>query len=1124
MALEHISELFLKHFPYSELKGQLDQQNRVRINQLVGSTPSLLLQRLSESYKHIVAVYPDAESAEFLQGDLHELNVQNPLYFPPTHHKPYDENQVVDTNVMVQRSEVLEKIIDFDQYVISTSANALFEKIASSEAFNESSLLVENRDEIRPEDLTDKLSGQGYQSVKFVERPGEYATRGGIIDVFPYSSEYPVRIEFFGDEIDSIREFDADSQRSISYLNAARFVPDIQDFGDENNESLLHYLEDDTVVLLFNYSLIQSELEEHFEKAQKAYKNLDKTDQHSVPAQAFLSSAEFRETIDQQPQIYLGSFSQEVSIDWSYKVEANPQPEFNASFKLLRQNIKKLSKQNYDIFILSDNEGQRDRFEELLGEHGPENRYHLSIESLHQGFILKEPGIAVYTDHQIFNRYHRPKVRRRKSRGGISLKELRDLNVGDFVVHVDYGIGKFRGFRKIEVRGIEQESVVLEYKEGSILYVNVSNLHKLQKYSGKEGTQPKITKLGSGEWARKKAKTKKRVKDIARDLIELYAKRKARKAYRFSPDTSWQTELEARFEFEETPDQQSAIDAVKQDMESDTPMDRLICGDVGFGKTEVAVRAAFKAVMDHKQVGILVPTTILADQHYQTFKKRMENFPVEVEVLSRFRSRSEQKDIIERTKNGKVDILIGTHRITSKDVDFNELGLLVVDEEQRFGVSAKEKLKEYRATIDVLTLTATPIPRTLQFSLMGARDLSIISTPPPNRQPVYTEIHSFDEDLIRDAIMHELSRGGQVFFIHNRVKNIEEVSSMIRQLVPDVRVRYAHGQMSSRKLEKIIHDFYQNKFDVLVSTNIVENGIDISNANTMLINRADHFGLAELHQLRGRVGRSNRKAYCYLITRPIQKLSPEARQRLMALEEFSDLGSGFNIAMRDLDIRGAGDLLGAEQSGFINDLGFQMYTRILNDAVKELKEEEFDDIFDEVEVDTELPETQVEFDRPALLGNDYVSDNVERLNLYRKLAEATSVEEIEDWKDEIEDRFGPLPDEAQNLMTAARIKLFAARNFITKVRIRSDRMWLFCPKSDTELGETFYQNGYFQAILKRLQEYGEEKYKLIQKKNEVRFVIYSIPDIHDARDFLQDLQKSKGKKNRQPPSSWLVSP
>ncbi len=1109
MALEHISELFLKHFPYSELTKRLEQVHRVRLDQFVGSIPSFLVEKLSKDYKHLLVVYPDAESAGFLQGDLHELEAQNPLYFPPTHHKPYDEDQVVDTSVMVQRSEVLERILDSDRYIVSTSAPALFEKIASSEAFNESSLLVENGDEIQPKNLKKKLNDQGYENVKFVERPGEFAARGGIVDVFPYSSEYPVRIEFFGDEIDSIREFDPDSQRSIAYLNAARFVPDIQDFGDDDTESLVHYLDEDTVVLLINHALIRSELEVHFEKAQKAYQSLDYQSDHSPPSDLFLSADEFVSTIDKQPQIYLGSFSREVPIDWQYTLEANPQPEFNASFKLLRQNIKKLSKQNYDIFILCDSEGQRDRFEELLGEHGPENRYHLSIETLHRGFILKDPGIAVYTDHQIFNRYHRPRTRRRKSHGGINLKELRDLNVGDYVVHVDYGIGKFRGFKKIEVREIEQESVVLEYKEGSILYVNVSNLHKLQKYSGKEGTQPKITKLGSGEWARKKAKTKKRVKDIARDLIKLYAKRKARDGHEFAHDTSWQTELEARFEFEETPDQQAAIDAVKRDMESDTPMDRLICGDVGFGKTEVAVRAAFKAVMDHKQVGILVPTTILADQHHQTFQKRMENFPVQVEVLSRFRSRSEQKDIIERTKQGKVDILIGTHRITSKDVDFDDLGLLIVDEEQRFGVSAKEKLKEYRATVDVLTLTATPIPRTLQFSLMGARDLSIINTPPPNRQPVYTEIHSFDEDLIRDAIMHELSRGGQVFFIHNRVKNIEEVASMIRQLVPDVRVRYAHGQMSSRKLEKIIHDFYQNKFDVLISTNIVENGIDISNANTMIINRADHFGLAELHQLRGRVGRSNRKAYCYLITRPIQKLSPEARQRLMALEEFSDIGSGFNLAMRDLDIRGAGDLLGAEQSGFINDLGFQMYTRILNDAVKELKEEEFEDVFDEVEVDTELPETQVEFDRPALLDNEYISDNVERLNLYRKLAEATSPDEIEDWKNEIEDRFGPLPDEAENLMTAAEIKLFAARSFITKVRIRSDRMWLFCPTSDTELGETFYQNGYFQKILKRLQEYGEDKYKLIQKENAVRFVIFNVPDIHAGRAFLHDMQQNE---------------
>ena len=792
-----------------------------------------------------------------------------------------------------------------------------------------------------------------------------------------------------------------------------------------------------------------------------------------------------------------------------YKLNSAPHPSFNGSFKLLREFISEKSSLGIRTIILCIHENQKERFEELLGEHSDNFQYSVFIHSLHEGFILPEQKLAVLTDHQIFNRYHRPKVKRKRVRGGISFKELKDLNVGDYVVHVDYGIGKFSGFKKIEVRNSIQEAAVIRYKEDSTLYVNVTSLHKLQKYSGKEGKQPRITKLGSGEWARKKASTKKKVKDIARDLIDLYAKRKAQKAFSFDPDNHWQTEMEARFEFEETPDQMAAIEAVKTDMESKQPMDRLICGDVGFGKTEVAVRAAFKAVMDQKQVAILVPTTILADQHFKTFSERMKDFPIEVEVVSRFRTKGEQKKVLKRLKEGKVDILIGTHRLVSKDVKFNDLGLMVIDEEQRFGVTVKEKLKKFRATVDVLTLTATPIPRTLQFSLMGARDLSIIHTPPPNRQPVYTEIHGFDESLIRDAIIEETSRGGQTFFIHNRVKNIEEVANMIRELVPDIRVRFAHGQMQPAKLEKIIQDFYQNKFDVLVSTNIVENGIDIANANTIIINNANHFGLSELHQLRGRVGRSNRKAFCYLITPEIRSLTPEARKRLTALEEFSDLGSGFNIAMRDLDIRGAGDILGAEQSGYITDIGFEMYTKILDDAVRELKESEYSSMFESEPVQIDFPETKVEFDHSAYLENEYIQDSVERLNLYRKLSEADSIEQINEWKEECVDRFGSLPESGENLIKGAKIKLLGSRSLFKKITTRADRMWLVCPKNDSDLGSQFYDTGYFQRILSTIQSKENHPYRLVQKKDTVTLVIENISGLDRAIDYLDNLPEFK---------------
>lgn len=1111
MALQSVLKTFSAELPWRDLHSQIKDRKKILLNHFVGSTPSLLVAKLAEKYDKVAVIHADSESAQFMQGDLESLNVEQARFFPSTGHKPYDDQQITDSSLVVQRSEVLENINTNPKSVLVTSAPAIFEKIVAPEIFTNASLTISNGDTVEIDKLKEELVDQEYEPVKFVNQPGEFAHRGGILDVYPYSGEYPIRLEFFGDEVDSIREFDPDSQRSISFLNTARFVPDASSLTQGEKQGVLSYFRDDAVFVLINQSLIKAEIENRFHSATDEFDELESEEDVLSPEELYVSPESLDQSMQDHAQVYLGGFSENEDIDWSYRLDASPQPDFNGSVKLLREDIEKLSKQSFDTYILCDNEGQRDRFEELLGEQTKDLRYHLSVETIHEGFTLNGQGLAVYTDHQIFNRYHRPKVCRKRHTSNISIKELRDLNIGDYVVHVDYGIGKFAGFKKIEVRGVEQESVVLRYQENSLLYVNVTSLHKIQKYSGKEGTKPRIEKLGSGRWARKKAQTKEKVKDIARDLIKLYAKRKSKEAFDFSPDNSWQTEMEARFEFEETPDQRDAIEAVKSDMQTDTPMDRLICGDVGFGKTEVAVRAAFKAVMDHKQVAVLVPTTILADQHYKTFARRMKDFPVTVDVISRFRSRKEQKETLKKLEEGKIDILVGTHRLASKDVEFDDLGLLVVDEEQRFGVKTKEKLKEYRATVDVLTLTATPIPRTLQFSLMGARDLSIINTPPPNRQPVETEIHSFDKDLIRDAITQEISRGGQVFFIHNRVKNIEAISNMIRELAPDIRVRFAHGQMSSKKLEKIIEDFYDHKFDVLVSTNIVENGIDISNANTMIINRADMFGLAELHQLRGRVGRSNRKAFCYLITKDIKSLTDQARKRLLALEEFSDLGSGFNIAMRDLDIRGAGDILGAEQSGYINDLGFDLYQKILNDAVRELKEQEFSNVFNDVEMELDLPETQVEFDLPALLESEYVSDNVERLNLYRKLSGAEKLEEIKEWKEEVEDRFGPIPDAGQNLITASVIKLYASRLFITKARIRSNRMWLECPKHDSELGEEFYGDR-FQQVLKTLQNNAKDRFKVIQKDEKVRFVINDIPDLQVAAEFLKKVSSSFTKK------------
>jgi transcription-repair coupling factor (superfamily II helicase) len=1103
--LANITSAILETIPSDKLLNRLEGRNTIQLKGLTGSSPVFLLTDLYARGSTLLYIARDFERAASVASDFEQLGAGEVYLFPPTRRKPYDQEKVVDMSVMVQRSEVLEKLNDGKASVIVASADAITEKLVPAEQFHQASIELKKGDQVPPNELAEKLAGQGYSSSKFVDEPGEFAIRGGIFDVFPFSGEYPVRLEFFGNEIESIREFDPDSQRSIAFLNETRLVPNAGFSENGHKEPIFAYMPDDTLMVLENADVIREEIGMFYEKAEKVFTERKK-EEISSPRLLFLAPDEWDRTLDTSRILTLGSFNTSVPADTQYSAHTSPHPSFNGSFKLLREFITGQSAKGNRTLILTDHETQKERFEELLGEPSESFHYTVVIQNLHEGFLLPDQKINVLTDHQIFNRYHRPRIKRKRIRGGISFKELKDLNIGDYVVHVDYGIGTFAGFKKIEVRNSVQEAAVIRYKGDSILYVNVTSLHKLQKYSGKEGKQPRITKLGSGEWARKKASTKKKVKDIAKDLIELYAKRKAQQAFEFAPDNSWQTEMEARFEFEETPDQMSAIKSVKNDMESSQPMDRLVCGDVGFGKTEVAVRAAFKAVMNQKQVAILVPTTILADQHFKTFSERMKDFPVEVDVISRFRSKAEQTNILNNLAEGKTDILIGTHRIISKDVKFKDLGLLIIDEEQRFGVAMKEKLKAFRATVDVLTLTATPIPRTLQFSLMGARDLSIINTPPPNRQPVYTEIHSFDSELIRDAIIQETSRGGQVFFIHNRVRNIEEITGMIRDLVPDVRVRHAHGQMTASRLEKIIRDFYQNKFDVLVSTNIVENGIDIANANTIIINNANNFGLSELHQLRGRVGRSNRKAFCYLITSPVNKLSPEARKRLTALEEFSDLGSGFNIAMRDLDIRGAGDILGAEQSGYISDIGFEMYTKILDDAVRELKETEYKSMFQNEPREIDLPETKVEFDQSAYLDNNYVQDSVERLNLYRKLSEAGSPEQIEEWREELTDRFGELPESGINLLKAATLKYFGSRLFLNKITVRAERMWLACPKNNTKTGTHFYDEGLFQNLLNRIQSHKGHPYQVVQKNDAVTFVINEISGVDEAIRYLKSVQ------------------
>ena len=1089
-----------------------------------GSVPAFLLYHVHTSPgAPLCCLVPDEDAAAYLQSDLEQL-VSDPeeevLRVPATQQKPYDPEQITDSSPLIERADALQRLADGFEGLLVTSVEAAGELVPPPEAVQRETLTVKTGEEISLEALADRLVEQDFSPVEFVEEPGEFARRGGILDVFPYAGSYPVRIDFFGDEIDGLREFDPQTQRSVSRLTTARLVPNLErEEAAQGSIPIFEYLPDDVVLATVDESQIREGVQVQYDEATEAYEERcaelededeadDSPEDLRPPDQRFLDRPALEKLLGRHPRLLFGTFADSTPTNGTPKdtldVGADPQPSFNSDMDLVRKRLKENGEQDLDTFLLCDSHGQSSRLRDLLESEIDHGWARLLVKSMHEGFEWPEAKLAVYTDHQIFNRYHRPSTKQReKKSGGMSIRDIKNLTPGDYVVHVDHGIGKFAGLKKITVRDKKQEAVRLNFADDDILYVNVNALYKLNKYTGKEGHQPTLTKLGSGQWEKTKERTKNKVKDIARDLIKLYAKRKASDGYAFSSDTTWQREMEASFEFEDTPDQAEAAEAVKRDMEEPVPMDRLVCGDVGFGKTEVAVRAAFKAVQDGKQVAMLVPTTILAQQHHETFSRRLERFPVNVEVLSRFRTQAEQTDVLERLEKGQVDILIGTHRITSDDVEFDDLGLLVIDEEQRFGVKTKETLRKMREDIDTLTLTATPIPRTLQFSLLGARDLSLIETPPPNRQPINTEIHTFDQDLIRDAIRYEVSRGGQVFFIHNRVKTINEIAEMVRAMVPDVRVGVGHGQMSASELEDVMVDFLAEKLDVLVSTSIIENGLDISNANTMIINHAgEHFGLSELHQLRGRVGRSQRKAFCYLLVPSVHSLTDDARERLKAVEQFSDLGSGFDIAMRDLDIRGAGALLGAEQSGFIEDVGYETYHKILDQAIKELREEEFEDVFDGEAVPPG-PETSVDVEVDAYIPEDYVRDNTERLNLYRRISDAPDETTLVDLLDELEDRFGDAPEPVQHLLTAARLRLLGEQLRMPKVVYKNERLFLYLPG---ENADPYFYDEVFHPLLEKLSVI-EHEYVM---KDDVegglmRAIVQDVPTLDDALHVTESL-------------------
>ncbi|NNF58060.1 MAG: transcription-repair coupling factor [Rhodothermaceae bacterium] len=1095
----------------------LEPSHALRLKGTVGSIPAFVLADLLEQHGGpLVALLAESESADYLRSDLEQVlgTDDHVLFFPPTGHVPYDPEQLQESAPLVARADALAQLREGFEGILVTSVEAIGELVPPPETVSHETMTIRIGDDLPPEDLMARVTGQGFEPVEFVESPGEVALRGGILDLFPFAGGYPVRIEFFGDEIDSIRAFDPQSQRSVTRMESARLVPnlDAPTYTEDGHVTALDFLPEHTITAVFDAARLVELADQRYAEATEHF-----TERHAdhpeeplpSPVTRYLDGDGLRRLLSQRPRLLFGIFAGDA--DQTLELAARPQPAYNGDIARFREVLAARMARGEDSLLLCDSRSQRDRLFELLGgdaDLGKAPAATLLVESLHEGFEVPAARLAVYTDHQLFNRYHRPTARKRKrAKSGLTLRDLQALTPGDFVVHIDHGIGKFAGLNKITVREQQQEAVRLLFAGGDELFVNVGALHKLHKYTGKEGHQPKLTRLGTGAWERLKARTKKRVKDIARDLIKLYAQRKAAEGYQFKPDSLWQRELEAAFPYEDTPDQVTATAAVKEDMEQAIPMDRLVCGDVGFGKTEIAVRAAFKAVQDGKQVAVIVPTTILAAQHVETFTKRMGRYPVRLAQLSRFVSKEEQKEVIAGLAEGTVDVVIGTHRLLSKDVQFKDLGLLIVDEEQRFGVSAKEKLRKLRPNVDTLTLTATPIPRTLQFSLLGARDLSIMNTPPANRQPVVTEIHTFGTDLIRDAILYEVNRGGQVFFLHNRVQSIDGMAATIQSLVPDVRIRVAHGQMPSAQLEAVMHDFMDRKFDVLVSTNIIESGLDVANANTILINHAERHGLSDLHQLRGRVGRSDQKAFCYLLVPSVHALTREARQRLQAVEEFAELGSGFNIAMRDLDIRGAGNMLGAEQSGFIEDVGFETYHKILDEAVQELRAEEFAEVFAESGHIPPAREPAVDVEEDVFIPADYVTNAVERLNLYRRLAELPA-DEIDAFRAELEDRFGPIPEAVETLLLMSELKPLAHALRLSRVTWKNQRLFLTVP---TQADDPYFYQHVFEPLLARLDVLPNRYVLKDSKAGRLRAIVQDVATLRDATTVLDRLQLSESE-------------
>lgn len=1069
----------------------------------MGSSRSLyisnILNNISEN--HLI-ILPDKEEAAYFHNDLSLISNQKSVFFPTSFKRSVVYGQEDSSNLLL-RAETLQLLANNEKLIIVTYPEAIIEKVIHKDKLVNSTLKLNLGEQVSIDFIQEVLQEYHFQYVDFVYEPGQYSIRGSIIDVFSFASDLPYRIDFFGDEVESIRSFDIENQLSNESFKEISIVPKIVNPNEDNSdlkqtESFFHFLTQNSMIWVEDLPLVLDKISEVQAKLADQ-SNYDRI----ISAEKTLEAINTFRLIEFGQKNYIKQH--EISFNTSH------QPSFNKNFELLGKNILQNKEDNYTSYILSDNEKQIERLEAIFNDINPDIKFNPVLKTIHEGFIDHDLRICFYTDHQIFGRYHKFKIKNSlQKKEQITMRELTGLHPGDYVVHIDHGIGKFGGLEKVDISGKTQEAIKLVYKDQDTLYISIHALHKISKYKGKDAEPPRIYKLGTGTWQKLKQSTKSKVKDIAKELIQLYAQRKEEKGFAFSLDTYLQKELESSFIYEDTPDQLISTNAVKNDMESEVPMDRLICGDVGFGKTEIAIRAAFKAVTDSKQVAVLVPTTILALQHYQTFRERLADFPCNVDHLSRLRSKKQQTETIKNLAEGKTDIIIGTHRLVGKEINFKDLGLLIIDEEQKFGVAVKEKLKKLKLNVDTLTLTATPIPRTLQFSMMGARDLSIINTPPPNRYPIITELHTFEEEIIKEAIDYEFQRNGQVFFIHNRVQNIHEIETLINKLCPDVKTIVAHGQMEGAKLEKVMLDFINYDYDVLIATTIIESGLDIPNANTIIINNAQNFGLSDLHQLRGRVGRSNKKAFCYLLAPPLISVTQEARRRLKAIEEFSELGSGFNIAMQDLDIRGAGNLLGAEQSGFITDIGFETYHRILNEAILELKESSFQDLYEkeqEIEIEKQISQQkfvndcQIDTDLEILFPDKYISNISERIRLYRELDNIETEEKLLDFEKQLKDRFGEIPSQSAELINVVRLRWLAVDLGFEKIILKNGKMTAYFISNQES---PYYKSTIFSKILGFIQQ-NPKDIKMKEANNKLTMIFERTRNVHDAIDKMQKI-------------------